>query len=101
MCAGWRSLRGAHDNRQFGGEGAPDGGPRFAALLLWWLNKQGRVFPAGPTTGFCPRGNLGRQVIWIDPARDLVIVSRWSDDVGALIAAVSEAVPICSPCNND
>jgi len=39
------------------------------------------------------RGNLGRQLLWIDPARELVVVSRWSDGVGRLLAEVSAAVP--------
>ena len=45
-----------------------------------------------PATGWCARGNLGRQLLWIDPARALVIVSRWSDDVGTLVAEVSDAI---------
>ena len=61
--------------------------------LLWWLNVRGRIFPEAPTTGVCARGNLGRQLLWIDPARDLVVVSRWSDGVGALLAEVSAAIP--------
>lgn len=61
--------------------------------MLWWLNRHGRVFPTAPVTGYCARGNLGRQLVWVDPARDLVIVSRWSDDVGTLLADVSAAIP--------
>lgn len=61
--------------------------------MLWWLNHHRRVFPAAPATGFCARGNLGRQLVWVDPARDLVVVSRWSDDVGKLLAEVSAAIP--------
>lgn len=60
--------------------------------MLWWLNHRGRIFPEAPTTGFCARGNLGRQLLWVDPVRDLVIVSRWSDNVGTLLAEVSGAV---------
>jgi hypothetical protein len=30
--------------------------------------------------------------LWVDPARDLVVVSRWSDGVGTLLADVSNAV---------
>ena len=61
--------------------------------LLWWLNRRGKVFPRAPTTGFCARGNLGRQLLWVDPAHDLIIVSRWSDGVGLLLAEVTTAVP--------
>lgn len=60
--------------------------------LLWWLNHRRRVFPKAPATGLCARGNLGRQLLWIDPARELVVVSRWSDDVGTLLAEVSTAI---------
>lgn len=63
--------------------------------LLWWLNAQQHVFPDAPKTGFCARGNLGRQLIWIDPARDLVIASRWSDNVALLLAEASAAIPAC------
>jgi hypothetical protein len=51
------------------------------------------VFPDAPISGFCARGNLGRQLVWVDPARDLVVVSRWSDDVGTLLREVSDAIP--------
>jgi CubicO group peptidase (beta-lactamase class C family) len=61
--------------------------------LLWWLNHRGRIFGEAPTSGVCARGNLGRQLLWIDPARDIVVVSRWSDGVGRLLAQVSAAVP--------
>lgn len=60
--------------------------------MLWWLNHRRRIFPTAPATGWCARGNLGRQLLWIDPARALVIVSRWSDDVGTLVAEVSDAI---------
>jgi CubicO group peptidase (beta-lactamase class C family) len=62
--------------------------------LLWWLNHRGRIFGEAPTSGVCARGNLGRQLLWVDPARDLVVVSRWSDGVGRLLAEVSAAVPV-------
>jgi CubicO group peptidase (beta-lactamase class C family) len=60
--------------------------------MLWWLNRRGKIFAPAPATGFCARGNLGRQLIWVDPARELVVVSRWSDDVGSLLAEISSAV---------
>jgi CubicO group peptidase (beta-lactamase class C family) len=60
---------------------------------LWWLNDQRRVQPAAPATGRCARGNGGRHLLWIDPERDLVIASHWTDNIGELIAAVSAAVP--------
>jgi CubicO group peptidase (beta-lactamase class C family) len=46
--------------------------------LLWWLNT-GRVqTPSAPASSFSARG-AGSNVIWIDPAHDLVAVVRWID----------------------
>jgi CubicO group peptidase (beta-lactamase class C family) len=61
--------------------------------FLWWLNDAGRVFPSAPFTGRCARGNGGKHLLWVDPARALVVVSRWGDDVGELLRAVSAAIP--------
>ncbi|MHA6629871.1 serine hydrolase domain-containing protein [Pseudonocardia sichuanensis] len=62
--------------------------------LLWWLNDHRTVFPTAPATGRAARGNLGRHLLWVDPARDLVIVSRWGEQVETLLRAVSECVPV-------
>jgi CubicO group peptidase (beta-lactamase class C family) len=69
------------------GEVNPDYG------YLWWLNDRRRIFPAAPATGRCARGNGGRHLLWVDPARDLVIASHWGEDVGALLEEVSAAIP--------
>lgn len=61
---------------------------------LWWLNDRGRVFPSAPRTGRAARGNLGRHLLWVDPARDLVVVSRWGEGVDALLWEVSRAIPV-------
>jgi CubicO group peptidase (beta-lactamase class C family) len=61
---------------------------------LWWLNDTRSVVPQAPATGRCARGNLGRHMLWIDPARDLVVVSRWGERVGELLGAVSAALPV-------
>jgi CubicO group peptidase (beta-lactamase class C family) len=61
--------------------------------LLWWLNDAGRVFPNAPVSGRCARGNGGKHLLWVDPARALVVVSHWGDDVGELLASVSAAIP--------
>jgi CubicO group peptidase (beta-lactamase class C family) len=60
--------------------------------LSWWLNEDRTVWPAAPPTGRCARGNGGAHLLWIDPARDLVISSRWGTEVESLLAAVSAAV---------
>ncbi len=43
--------------------------------LLWWLNGQGR-YPGASRESFFAQG-AGGNVIWIDPAHDLVGVFRW------------------------
>ncbi|MFG1670732.1 serine hydrolase domain-containing protein [Streptomyces sp. Y7] len=62
--------------------------------LSWWLNDGGTVWPGAPRTGRCARGNGGNHLLWVDPARDLVIVSRWGAEVQRLLAEVSSAVPL-------
>ncbi|OLT06030.1 serine hydrolase [Pseudonocardia sp. CNS-004] len=61
--------------------------------LLWWLNDRQTVFPTAPATGRAARGNLGRHLLWVDPARDLVIASRWGEGVETLLRDVSARVP--------
>jgi CubicO group peptidase (beta-lactamase class C family) len=61
---------------------------------LWWLNDRRRVQPAAPSSGRCARGNGGRHLLWIDPDRDLVIASHWTEDIGDLLASVSAAIPV-------
>jgi CubicO group peptidase (beta-lactamase class C family) len=60
--------------------------------FLWWRNDEGTIFREAPASGRCARGNHGRQLIWVDPARDLVVVSRWTEDVGSLLCDLSAAV---------
>lgn len=59
---------------------------------LWWLNDNRIPWPTAPTTGRSARGNGGRHLLWIDPARDLVLSSHWNEDVPALLADVSATV---------
>jgi hypothetical protein len=60
---------------------------------LWWLNRERRIFPEAPATGVCARGNRSQHVLWIDPARDLVIAAHWSPGTGEFIGEVSRCVP--------
>jgi CubicO group peptidase (beta-lactamase class C family) len=60
--------------------------------LSWWLNEDRSVWPSAATTGRCARGNGGRHLLWVDPARDLVISSRWGTDVDKLLHSVTRAV---------
>jgi CubicO group peptidase (beta-lactamase class C family) len=50
-------------------------GPDYG--FLWWLNTTGRQWPGSPTSSFEARGQ-GGNIVHIDPARDLVVVWRWS-----------------------
>jgi hypothetical protein len=60
--------------------------------LSWWLNDDRTVWPAAPATGRCARGNGGAHLLWVDPARDLVISSRWGAQVETLLEGISAAV---------
>jgi CubicO group peptidase (beta-lactamase class C family) len=56
---------------------------------LWWLNDQQTVFPIAPKSGRCARGNGGRHLLWIDPDRELVIASHWTEEIEQFIFDVS------------
>ncbi|MER6841680.1 serine hydrolase domain-containing protein [Streptomyces platensis] len=60
--------------------------------LSWWLNDHRTVWPGAPSTGRCARGNGGGHLLWVDPARDLVVSSRWGAEVESLLAEVSAAI---------
>ncbi|MGW5118389.1 serine hydrolase domain-containing protein [Streptomyces noursei] len=60
--------------------------------LSWWLNDDRTVWPAAPATGRCARGNGGSHLLWVDPARELVVSSRWGAAVENLLTEVSAAV---------
>ncbi|WP_030827461.1 hypothetical protein [Streptomyces hygroscopicus] len=60
--------------------------------LSWWLNDNRTVWPAAPATGRCARGNAGVHLLWVDPARDLVISSRWGAGAEILLHAVSQVI---------
>lgn len=59
---------------------------------LWWLNDQQIPWPGAPRTGRSARGNAGRHLLWVDPARDLVLASHWTEEPLNLIRAVSDCV---------
>lgn len=56
---------------------------------LWWLNDNQLPWPGAPATGRSARGNGGRHLLWVDPARDLVLCSRWTESAAELIRDVS------------
>ena len=61
---------------------------------LWWLNDGGAPWPSAPRTGRCARGNGGRHLLWVDPARDLVLCSRWTEHPGDVLRDPSAVVPV-------
>lgn len=66
---------------------------RPAYGLMWWLNDSDDAhYPGCGTTGFAAHGT-GEQVVWCDPARDLVAVVRWARRPVPIIAALTAAVP--------
>ncbi len=60
---------------------------------LWWLNTSQQLYPAASANSFFAQGT-GGNVIWIDPANDLVVVARWlrperfDEFFGAVTAAI-------------
>lgn len=91
-------------------DGAWDGAgqvldPRWCALqrestpvrpaygLMWWLNRpDGTEYPGCGAAGFAAHGT-GEQLVWCDPARDLVAVVRWAREPIPILAALTAAVP--------
>lgn len=65
---------------------------------LWWLNDDRVPLPAAPSTGRCARGNGGRHLLWIDPARDLVVCARWTEHSDRLLAGISATI---TPARDD
>ena len=65
---------------------------RPAYGLMWWLNHDGAQYPGCGRSGFAAHGT-GEQVVWCDPARDLVAVVRWVRDPVAFLAAVTAVIP--------
>jgi CubicO group peptidase (beta-lactamase class C family) len=61
--------------------------------LLWWLNTDRAQYPAAPETSVFAIG-MGTNLIWIDPALDLVVVARWvaKDRVDDLIGRIMRAL---------
>jgi CubicO group peptidase (beta-lactamase class C family) len=43
---------------------------------MWWLNTGRQVLPSVPASSFFALGS-GGNMIWIDPERDMVVVTRW------------------------
>ncbi len=61
--------------------------------FLWWLNTAHGYSPSAPESSLFALG-VGRNVIWIDPPRDLVVVVRWlaNESLDPFVAAVMRAL---------
>jgi CubicO group peptidase (beta-lactamase class C family) len=64
-------------------------------FMNWFLNTDRKYLPSAPASAFVHIGN-GTNMIYVDPAHDLVAVARWIDPkamdefVKRLLAAVPE-----------
>ncbi len=47
-------------------------------FMNWYLNTEQKFIPSAPATAFAHMGN-GTNMIYVDPANDLVVVARWID----------------------
>jgi CubicO group peptidase (beta-lactamase class C family) len=45
-------------------------------FMNWYLNTERKFIPSAPATAFAHMGN-GTNMIYVDPANDLVVVARW------------------------
>lgn len=61
---------------------------------LWWLNDGGAPWPTAPRTSRSARGNGGRHLRWVDPARDVVLCSRWTEHPADVLRDLSAVVPV-------
>jgi CubicO group peptidase (beta-lactamase class C family) len=59
--------------------------------FLWWLNHEGSISTVADESAFAARG-AGGNVIFVDPARDIVIVLRWCNDTRSAIDKILQAV---------
>ncbi|MEL7115592.1 MAG: serine hydrolase [Pseudomonadota bacterium] len=60
---------------------------------LWWLNTDQTMYPGASADSYFGMG-VGTQLLWIDPANDMVAVLRWieKDAAPELVARVARAV---------
>ncbi|WP_420392229.1 serine hydrolase domain-containing protein [Acuticoccus sp.] len=63
--------------------------------LMWWLNTDRALYPSAPKTSAFALG-AGSNILWVDPALDLVVVLRWvrkavaGEVIGRFAAALTE-----------
>lgn len=66
--------------------------------MNWFLNTNNKLFPSAPKQAFAHIGN-GRNIIYVDPEHDLVIVARWiisEAKMDNVIKAVEQAISTSS-----
>ena len=66
--------------------------------MNWFLNTDGKLFPSAPKTAFAHIGN-GRNIIYVDPEHDLVIVARWISSEAKMDAVIKETIKNLSTSN--
>ena len=65
-------------------------------VMNWFLNTDRKLWPSAPASAFAHVGN-GTNLIYVDPAHDLVVVARWIENgavdefLGRVLAAVDGA----------
>jgi len=59
--------------------------------LLWWLNGQNSICANASAESFAARG-AGGNIVFVEPALDLVIVLRWSDNPSAVVERIISAI---------
>lgn len=63
--------------------------PRYG--LMWWLNTGQAAWPDASERAFAAIG-AGGNVVFVEPALDLVVVTRWAGDANGTIARVIKAI---------
>jgi len=60
---------------------------------LVWLNRDGRAFPGASAQALCMQG-AGGHLVWVDPALQAVVVTRWLDPAhtAGFVARVARAL---------
>ena len=79
LSDGWinESLRACSVNSRYG--------------FMWWLNTAGKAWKNAGDRAFAAQG-AGGNVVCVVPESDIVIVTRWSKNPGAVVDGVLEAV---------
>jgi CubicO group peptidase (beta-lactamase class C family) len=60
---------------------------------LWWLNTGRRLYPAACERAFAAQG-AGGNVVFVEPERDLVVVTRWCADPPGVVERVLSALRV-------